>query len=270
MFRSREALSVLVSLLNTYKVKIQYIGTSYCGWQIQPSDKTVQGSLNKVLSQICKTDNIVTLGSGRTDSGVHALGQVVKISMPLLIGNEELLRALNSLLPKDIRVLEVENVNESFHPIQQAQWKEYSYLFSTSRDLSVFHKQYVAQAPTGLDLDLMQKATQLLVGEHDFKDFQCVGTEVNSTTRNIFSCKLDPYSENWGPFPKEEEIYVLSVNGNGFLKQMVRLIVGTLWSVGQGKVTLEHLESSLSAPTGEKLGIVAPPNGLYLKEVFYP
>ncbi|MFT6069390.1 MAG: tRNA pseudouridine38-40 synthase [Bacteriovoracaceae bacterium] len=270
MFRLQVALLVLVSLLNTYKLKIQYIGTSYCGWQIQPSDKTIQGSLNKVLSKISKSEDIVTLGSGRTDSGVHALGQIVKVTMPLEIGNEELLKALNSLLPQDIRVLEVKKVEESFHPIQQAKSKDYSYLFSTSRSLSVFHKPYVAEAPAGLEIKSMQKACDLFVGEHDFKDFQCVGTEVSSTVREIFSCKLEPYLDSWGPFPKEENLYMLSVNGNGFLKQMVRLIVGTLWSVGQGKVSLDDLKSSLSSPRGQKLGIVAPPNGLYLKEVFYP
>lgn len=260
----------MASPLNTYKAKIQYIGTSYCGWQIQPQDKTIQGSLNKALLRINKSKDFITLGSGRTDSGVHAYGQVVKISMPLLIGSEELLRALNSLLPQDIRVLEIEKVDSSFHPISQAKWKEYSYLFSTSRNMSVFHKPFVAEAPSGLDIERMNLACKLLEGEHDFKDFQCVGTEVSSTIRSIFSCKLEHYTEDWGPFPREPEMYMLSVNGNGFLKQMVRLIVGTLWSVGQGKVSLEALESSLSAPKGEKLGIVAPPNGLYLREVFYP
>jgi tRNA pseudouridine38-40 synthase len=260
----------LVSHLNTYKAKIQYIGTSYCGWQIQPTDKTIQGSLNKALIQINKSKDIVTLGSGRTDSGVHAFGQVVKISMPLLIGSEELIKALNSLLPQDIRVLEVQKVSKDFHPIAQAKWKEYSYLFSTSRNLSVFHKQFVTEAPTGLNIEKMKSACKLFEGEHDFKDFQCVGTEVSSTVRCVFSCQLEDYIDSWGPFPNEPNIYMLSVNGNGFLKQMVRLIVGTLWSVGQEKVSLEALESSLLSPSGEKLGIVAPPNGLYLKEVFYP
>lgn len=256
--------------MNIYKAKIQYLGTSYCGWQIQPSDKTVQGSLNKALRQINKGQEVITLGSGRTDSGVHALGQVVKISMDLLIGPLELTKALNSLLPEDIRVIEIELASEDFHPIQNAEWKEYLYFFSMNKDLSVFHKPFVANAPSNLDFNKMKTASKLFIGEHDFKDFQCVGTEVNSTIRSIFSCELEPYTDDWGLFPKEESIYMLSVKGSGFLKQMVRLIVGSLWAVGQGKVSLETLEGSLLSPAGEKLGIVAPANGLYLKEVFYP
>lgn len=260
----------MVSHLNTYKAIIQYIGTSYCGWQKQPSEKTVQGCLNKALSKICKSEDVVTLGSGRTDSGVHAYGQVVKITMPLKIGSEELTKGLNSLLPEDIRVLKIEAVSEQFHPIQQASWKEYVYFFSTSKDLSVFHKPFVATAPNNLNIKKMQDLCKIFEGEHDFKDFQCVGTDVNSTVRNILSCKLEHYTESWGPFPNEPDIYMLSVKGSGFLKQMVRLIVGTLWACGQDKVTAEALEASLDMPKGEKLGIVAPPNGLYLKQVFYP
>lgn len=256
--------------MNTYKLIIQYKGTNYSGWQKQPDEKTVQGELNKVLSKICKSEEIKTLGSGRTDSGVHALGQVVKLTMPLDIGGSELSRGLNSLLPDDIQVLSVEKTDESFHPIQNSEWKEYVYLFSTQRELSLFHKDYVAIHPYELNIDDMKKACDLFLGSHDFSDFQCVGTEVNSTVREIMECELTTYENKWGIFPETENVFMLRVRGEGFLKQMVRLMMGTLWSVGQSKTSLERLKSSLDTPIGDRLGPVAPAQGLYLKEVFYP
>lgn len=256
--------------MNTYKLKIQYKGTRYSGWQKQPDEKTIQGELNKALFKISKTEDLKTLGSGRTDSGVHALGQVVKLTMPLDIGGPELTRGLNSLLPEDIQVIEVDKCSEDFHPIQNAQWKEYIYLFSTSRNLSLFHKEYVAIHPYELNLDLMKEACSLFKGRHDFSDFQCVGTEVNSTVREIFDCEITNYKDQWGIFPETDDVLMLRVVGEGFLKQMVRLMVGTLWSIGQSKSTLDELKSSLDHPLDRRLGVVAPPQGLYLKEVFYP
>lgn len=255
--------------MNIYKIKIQYKGTNFSGWQSQPDQKTVQGELNKVLKIISKTEDIKTLGSGRTDAGVHALGQIVKVSMPLNIGEAELSKALNSLLPQDIQTLKVEKTDDTFHPIQNATGKEYVYLFSTDRDLSLFHKEYVTQFAYDLDLKKMNLACELFKGLHDFSDFQCVGTEVSSSVREIFDCGLTPFSEAWGMFPATESVLMLRVTGDGFLKQMVRLMVGTLWSIGQGKIELQELENALKAPIGRKLGAVAPPQGLYLREVFY-
>lgn len=256
--------------MNTFKFQIQYKGTRYLGWQIQPMGLTVQGELNKALSKITKSEDIRTIGSGRTDRGVHAFSQFVKAIIPLDIGTEELKRGLNSLLPDDIQVLAIESVSPDFHPIGNSEWKEYVYLFSTSRELSLFHKDYVAIYPYELDFDKMQEACLAFVGTHDFADFQCVGTEVDSTNRKIIECELSPYHNEWGIFPKSDEIYMLRVKGEGFLKQMVRLMMGTVWSVGQSRVDLEQLKASLATPKGEKLGSVAPAQGLYLNQVFYP
>tara|TARA_Y100000590_G_scaffold470726_3_gene668782 strand:- start:69208 stop:69978 length:771 start_codon:yes stop_codon:yes gene_type:complete len=256
--------------LNTYKLIIQYKGTAYQGWQIQPQGKTVQGEVNKALAKISKCEDLKTIGSGRTDSGVHALGQTVKATISLEIGNDELKRGLNSLLPDDIKILAVERANESFHPIGDSEWKEYIYLFSTNRETSLFHSDFLSIYPYQLDIERMKKACELFVGRHDFADFQCVGTEVNSTTREIFECELVEFKSDWGIFPPSEDVFSLRVKGDGFLKQMVRLMVGTLWNIGLSKTHLEELESSLAAPTGIKLGAVAPAQGLYLNKVFYP
>lgn len=255
--------------MNTYKLLIQYKGTHYQGWQVQPTEKTIQGELNKVLEKISKTSEIKSLGSGRTDSGVHALGQVVKISIPIEIGAEELLRGVNSLLPQDIKVMSCESCSEEFNPVRDALKKEYVYLFSLKKNLSPFHYEYISPAPSNLNLQQMEKACELFIGRHNFQDFQCVGTDVSSTVREIFECSLEKFEKNWGIFPPEEEVFALSVVGEGFLKQMVRLMVGSLWNIGSGKTSLEALEKALSSPTGDKLGPVAPPQGLYLKRVFY-
>lgn len=256
--------------MNTYKATIQYKGTAYQGWQIQPEARTVQGEINKALKKISKDEESKTLGSGRTDSGVHALGQVVKLSTSLSIGGPELTKAFNSLLPSDIQILKIEDAKESFHPIGDASWKEYIYLFSTQKSLNLFYKEFVAQAPAGLDFNKMIEACNHFVGSHDFSDFQCVGTKLNTSVREIFECEVSPYSGRWGVFPKVDGIMMLRVRGSGFLKQMVRLLAGTLWNVGQGKTSLDELASSMKTPLGRKLGPVAPAHGLYLKEVFYP
>ncbi len=256
--------------MNTYKLVIQYKGTSYQGWQIQPQGKTVQGELNKTLKKISKSENLKTIGSGRTDSGVHSLGQTVKVSMKLDIGNEELKKALNSLLPNDIRAVKVDRVDDSFHPIGDSEWKEYIYLFSTNRETSLFYNEFLSVQPYKFNLEDMHKACELFVGKHDFADFQCVGTEVNSTIREIYECEISEYMNEWGVFPKCEHVFALRVKGDGFLKQMVRLMMGTLWNIGQSKISLQELELALSTPTGKKLGAVAPPEGLYLNKVFYP
>jgi len=256
--------------LNTYKLIIQYKGTAYQGWQIQPQGKTVQGEINRALAKISKSEDLRTIGSGRTDSGVHALGQVVKATIALEIGNEELRKALNSLLPSDIKILEIEKAKESFHPIGDSNWKEYIYLFSSDRETSLFHTDFLSIYPYQLNIEEMKKACEIFVGKHDFADFQCVGTEVSSTIREIFECELVEFKNDWGIFPSCDHVFSLRVKGDGFLKQMVRLMMGTLWNIGVSKTDLEELKTSLASPTGKKLGAVAPAQGLYLNKVFYP
>lgn len=255
--------------MNIYRITVQYKGTQYSGFQIQLSDKTIQGEINSVLKVLSKSEDIKSIGSGRTDAGVHALAQVMRIEIPVDIPVIGLVRAMNSLLPEDIRVIDAVVVTNEFHPIYSAKSKEYNYVFTTDEVISPFARELMTHFPFELDIELMKKGCQIFCGEHDFINYQCVGTEIESTVRKIMSCELVRLesSGHWGNLAGE--YYVLKVVGNGFLKQMVRLLMGALISLGKGKITLEDLEKSLKTPLKNRLGPTAPPQGLYLKEVHY-
>lgn len=252
-----------------YRIDLRYKGTNYIGWQVQAESDgpTIQGELNKILRLMSKSNEVRTIGSGRTDGGVHALCQVVRVEMPLKIDPDSLMKGLNGLLPSDIRVLKVTNSTENFHPIYQAIWKEYLYLFSIG-PIDNFDRDLITYLPKwNGDLELMAQCANLLVGKHDFQNYFCTGTPTKSTVREIFECDLTKrhFITPWGD---EREIFQFRVKGNGFLKQMVRLMVGSIWAVGQNKISLQHFEKSLKEVTG-KLAPVAPPQGLYLSKVFY-
>lgn len=256
--------------MNTYKLILRYNGYHYKGWQIQTSPvKTVQGELNKALRKITKSEEVKSIGSGRTDAGVHALGQVVRIEIPIEIEADSLTRAINSNLPKDIEVLKAQKCSESFHPVREAISKEYRYYFKASRDLGPFVNTMISASPSGLDYELMVQACDKFVGEHDFQNYFCTGTEISSTTRTIFRCEikrinaLGLFSDLCGDY------FEIRVIGSGFLKQMVRLMIAAIWAVGLGRKTLKDLEESLNEAVLDKLGATAPPEGLYLYSVDY-
>ena len=263
----------LVSPLNTYKITLQYKGTNYLGFQVQPKGLTIQGELNNALRILSKSDEVKSIGSGRTDSGVHAFAQIVRVEIPVDIPEESLARAINSHLPQDIRIVASSRCSNEFHPIFSAQSKEYNYVFSNEQNISPFANDLVTLYPFDLDIEEMRKGCKLFCGQHDFINFQCTGTEVGTTVRQIFSCELIHYQSEGHWKHMLNDYYVFHVVGNGFLKQMVRLMMGALWSLGRGKISLETLENSLKPTIGcirqKRLGATAPPQGLYLKEVFY-
>jgi tRNA pseudouridine38-40 synthase len=251
-----------------YRLLIQYKGTRYLGWQLQPESAglTVQGELNKALEIVSK-HKAQTMGSGRTDAGVHALGQVVKAGIELEIAPENLVKALNVNLPDDIRVLEAEKSTYEFLPTVDAVSKEYHYRFTCSRTFTAFQNDLICNYPFELDLKKMQEACTYLVGEHDFTNYYCEGTEVSSTVRKIFEAEILKVEQgDWQMLPAH---YIFRVVGEGFLKQMVRLLMGALWNVGRGKITPEEFKKSLSSTKMSRLGPVAPPNGLYMVRVKY-
>lgn len=251
-----------------YKLKVSFKGTRYLGWQIQKDfHPTVQGTLNNACSEIFKSKEIKTIGSGRTDSGVHSLGHIVKLEAPFEIDHMGLLKGLNSILPDDIRVLEIDRCKENFLPTNHAKNKTYKYLFTNDQIHNPFQVDSIANFRFELEVDAMKKACELFVGEHDFKDFECTGSDVSSTTRTIYKCDL--YYQNVDMHGVMNGHWVVEINGNGFLKQMVRLIVGTIWNVGRGKTTLLEIENSLKTPSGKRLGAVAPACGLYKVSVEY-
>ena len=255
-------------MIHYYRLTIQYKGTNYLGWQVQSESagQTVQGELNKALATISKA-KAQSMGSGRTDSGVHALGQVVKVGIELQIEPEKLLKALNANLPEDIRVIEAGPSTFEFHPTVDAVSKEYHYRFSTSRYAGALQNDLITNQTFDLDLSKMREACKILVGEHDFTNYFCEGTEVSSTVRSIFECEiLEVKQGQWGMLP---EHLVLRIVGSGFLKQMVRLLMGALWNVGRGKISLEEFKGSLTSTPTQRMGIVAPPQGLYMVRVNY-
>lgn len=256
-------------MIQHYKLIVQYKGTRYLGWQVQPESAgfTVQGEVNKALAVVSKSSEVRTLGSGRTDAGVHALGQVVKASIPLTIDPGNLLKALNGNLPDDIRVIHAENSDEIFFPTVHAVSKEYHYRFTAQRAFTAFQNDLIANCPFELDLEQMREACKIFIGRHDFTNFYCEGTEVASNVREIYECEiLEVAQGDWGMLPPH---YVFRVVGNGFLKQMVRLLVGATWNVGRGKTSLEQLKGALGPTKVHRLGPVAPPEGLYLVRVNY-
>lgn len=256
--------------MNFYKLTLSYQGTAYKGWQIQPNALTVQGELNKSLKQMLKSE-FRTIGSGRTDAGVHALAQVVKLEANASLSTQALFKGLNSLLPHDIRVLEVELVTADFHPIFSAQSKEYWYLFSLRSYLSPFESPMITKVQGQIDLDKLQDACRLFIGKHDFSHYFCVGTETKSTVREIYECEVIPVEQvgHWSHLCLSGPYFYFKIRGNGFLKQMVRLIVGTILKYAKGQLELNDIKSSLQDGGRDHLAPVAPPQGLYLAKVSY-
>jgi tRNA pseudouridine38-40 synthase len=255
-----------------YKIKVSYKGTHYFGWQVQKEGrgKTIQGQINKALYKIFKSDKVKTVGSGRTDAGVHAFGQILKVSAPFCIKASSLVLALNSLLPLDINILEVEECSGRFHPIHSAVAKQYLYLFSNEWPPNPFFYEKITFLKGDMSVTKMKEASTLFVGLHNFKNFYCEGTPVTSYEREIFECALSEKSMLYHPLDSDpHKQFILSVKGSGFLKQMVRLIMGAIWEVGKGKLQLEDLEKAISNKVTGKVGPVAPPQGLYLNKVFY-
>jgi tRNA pseudouridine38-40 synthase len=255
-------------LLSTYKLILSYKGTHYFGWQAQPDQKTIQGELDRCLKKIVKSEEVKTVGSGRTDAGVHALAQVVRADIPLEIEGEKLLRGLNSLLPEDIKVIECTSCGDSFHPIHSALNKTYQYYFSYGSEIPMMGRELLTYYRHQLDIAAMQKAASHFAGNHDFFNYFCTGTPVKTTERTVLNCKIIP-TELQLPLEKLDA-YVLIIQGNGFLKQMVRLIMGGLYQVGRGKVSEQQIILSLKERREQRIGPVAPPQGLYLAEVVYP
>ena len=246
--------------LQRIKLTLAYIGTNFCGWQVQKNSPTIQGALEEAIARICQQP-IRVHGSGRTDAGVHALGQVAHFDVPDDKAHIPWQKALNSLLPEDISVLKVEFVSDDFHARYSARSKTYTYTFWTEKKYVLpWRKDYVW--PVGhLDLDLIKKASNYLLGEHDFKSFMNVGTPVQNTVRTIY--KIDFKA---GFYPQE---LIMSVQANGFLKQMVRNIAGLIKCIGKKKFHLQEIKNILHKKDRTLAPATAPARGLCLEKVEY-
>lgn len=240
-----------------FKAIIEYDGRNYGGFQIQNNSLTIQAVLEKALSDLYRRE-IKVVGSGRTDAGVHALGQVIHFDTEENIPPNQIPLALARFLPKDISMRSCEQVNETFHARFSAVSKTYVYnviLSKVNRPLSYNHYLY----PYNLDFELIDKAIKRILGEHDFKGFMASGSDVKNTVRCVTDLKI----------LRNNDELIFSVSANGFLYNMVRNIVGMLLDIGRGFKSLEDLDMLIKSGDRKYAGHTAPSAGLCLKEVFY-
>jgi len=245
-----------------FRITLEYDGTDFSGWQLQPEgQRTIQGCLARALERICGQPVQVT-GSGRTDSGVHAEGQVASARFDTHLGAAELRDALNGNLPRDLAVTSVEVVADEFDPRRSATSKLYRYCIWNGPIRSPLRARYSTWVPQRLDLDAMRRAAGPLVGEHDFASFQAAGSNVVGDKRRRL-LRLEVEGDPGGEVS-------IDVEGSGFLRYMVRNIVGTLVEVGQGRRPAEAISEILAARDRSRAGRTAPPEGLMLVRVDYP
>lgn len=243
-------------MLQTYKLLLSYDGTDFHGWQRQPRKRTIQGVVEDTLSKIIQK-RIPVIGSGRTDAGVHALGQVAHFRAKMSLTEEEIFRALNSLLPNDVRIVSLNITDSNFHSRKMARSKIYQYRIFNSSHISPFLFRYVHQMTSLLDVPLMNKAAALLVREDDFSGFS--SNRFLHPVRAVFSSEIK----------KEGPEILFTVEANGFLRYMVRTIVGTLIEIGKGKMVSERIEDIFVKKNRALAGPTAPAKGLCLIKVNY-
>lgn len=245
--------------MRNIRLLLQYEGSRYQGWQRQQStDNTIQGKMEALLGRMCG-ETITLSGSGRTDAGVHALGQVANFHTESPMPVEEMLVYINRYLPEDIAVVEIGEVPLRFHSRLNAKGKHYEYRVINSAIPDVFRRRYALEVPECLDVDAMRRAAGFLLGEHDFKSFTSAKKGKKSTVRRIDEIAI----------VKEGSVITFSFRGNGFLHHMIRILMGTLLEVGMGKRTPESMEEILAARDREQAGPLVPAKGLVLVEVYF-
>ena len=240
------------------KLTIAYDGTNYCGWQIQPNGITIEEVLNKALSKMLG-EAVTVIGASRTDSGVHALGNVAVFDTETRIPAERISYALNQHLPEDIVITKSEEVPLDWHPRYCDCVKTYEYRILNSQIWDPTRRLYTFFVSYQLNVEHMRRAAGYLIGEHDFASFCSIHTNVENTVRTIYSLDI---------LTNEVEL-IIRISGNGFLYNMVRIIVGTLLRVGRGFYTPEQVKEILETKNRKAAGVTAPPQGLRLIEIKY-
>jgi len=240
-----------------FKLYIEYEGTRYSGWQKQNNARTVQGELIKACREIFSDDFIDLQGSGRTDSGVHALCQVAHLDVQTVLAPEIIKLKLNDILPHDINILEIEKANKNFHARHSTISRSYIYVISRRR--TAFGKNFVWWIKDKLDFDAMTKASELFLGMHDFVSFSDDDPDEKSTKVLVDKIQIK----------EEGDLILIRIIGSHFIWKMVRRIVGILVEVGRGKKTEEDILYYLNNKTNEPAKYTAPPSGLFLERVYY-
>ena len=248
--------------MQNYKLTLQYDGTKYNGWQRQGNTaNTIQGKLNEIIGKYLN-EEIDIAGSGRTDAGVHAYGQVANFKTKQKLDTDKFLYDMNGYLPQDIRIIEVEEVEERFHARLSAVSKTYEYVIDNGKVSNVFGRKYAWRVEEKLNVEEMRKAANFLVGTHDYTSFCGNKKFKKSAVRTVTDIVIEEIGEEKGKIR-------ISYTGNGFLQNMVRIMTGTLVEVGLGKRTPESMQTIIAAKSREEAGMMAPPEGLFLKCVCY-
>lgn len=255
--------------MRNFRLLLQYEGTRYRGWQRQEStENTIQGKLELLLSRMVG-GAVEVQGSGRTDAGVHALGQVANFHADTDMSPEQILTYMNSYLPEDIAVLSVKEVSERFHSRLNAVGKSYCYRVVNSTLPHVFDRRYVHVVEEPLDIEAMRRAAAYLLGTHDFKAFTSAGKSKKSTVRTIDNIEIDKERSVSAALGGVKDEICFFYSGNGFLYHMVRIVTGTLLEVGLHKREPHEMEELLKAGLRENAGELVPAKGLTLMEVRY-
>jgi tRNA pseudouridine38-40 synthase len=241
-----------------FRILIEYEGSRYHGWQVNPGQKTIQGELLNACQELFNTRKVELYGAGRTDAGVHALGQTAHLDVPTQMHPETIKERLNAILPYDIHVLEAASCDARFHARHSAVARSYAYVISRRR--SAFGKPFVWWVKEDLSVALMQEAAAVLRGFHDFSSFGAKAGEDESTLVEIIHIKVI----------ESGNLILLHIIGSHFLWMMVRRMAGVLVHCGKGKLSLQQVQSFLDRHSERPSQLSAPPSGLYLERVYYP
>ena len=242
--------------MRNIKLTIEYEGKDYKGWQKQPNNLNIQGEIERAIKNVTGED-VDLIGSGRTDAGVHAFGQVANFKFNSDFPIEKMATAINSQLKKSIRVLKAEEVNLDFHSRYNCHKKTYAYMIDNSEQGTAIYRNVTYHISQPLDIKAMQNAANYLVGEHDFSSFKSSGTSSKNSVRIIYNAQV----------LKEQQRVIIMLTGSGFLYNMVRIIAGTLVEIGLGHIQPEKMKNILEAKSRQMAGKTLPAQGLFLMSV---
>ena len=245
--------------MSRIKLTLEYDGTLFSGYQVQPNKRTVQSELESALEKIYN-EKVETFSSGRTDAGVHALGAVIHFDEPKYIKNRFFADSINAYLPDDVKVIKAEEVSEDFDARFSAKTKTYQYRFYLSRCERPLYKNRALRINEEVDVDKMKQALKYLLGEHDFSSFVARKSGKTNFVRTIYSAEI---------FEINNKEFVFEISGNGFLYNMVRIIMGTLLKVGEGKIKPEEMKTIIENKNRQAAGNTMPAHALYLVKVEY-
>ncbi len=254
--------------MRNIKLTLSYDGTNYVGWQVQPNGISIQGLIQDAIAELVNA-KVDVIASGRTDAGVHAIEQTAHVRIDSTIPAGGIMKGVNSILPPDIVITDAREVDLDFHAMRNARGKRYRYRLLCSKQRIPLLKDRVWRIGQDLNIELMQEASGYLVGEHDFESFRASGCTAQDAVRTITAIDYDVPSVEPLNLAKEGRVIDVIFEGEGFVRHMIRNIVGTLVEVGLGNISPDEIESILNKKNRQEAYRCAPACGLYLVKVFY-